>query len=138
MTLFALDALLDNEGDRKRAVRGLVRRRFESLYRGAGLQPPEGPLLTRFYATLDIPALARTRHGEAFARWLEAEHAPIDFVVRLAQEHGIVLMDGGGFDAPRMSVRVSLANLPDAAYEPIGRAIVTLLGDYHARWTAAR
>ena len=138
MTLFALDALLDHEGNRKRAVRGVVRGRFESLYRGAGLQPPEGPLLTRFYATLDIPALARTRHGEAFARWLEAEHAPIDFVVRLAQEHGIVLMDGGGFDAPRMSVRVSLANLPDEAYEPIGRAIVTLLGDYHARWAATR
>jgi aspartate 4-decarboxylase len=138
MTLLALDALLDAGGARKRAVRGILRERFERLYRGAGLAPPLGPLLTRFYATLDIPALARARHGEAFAAWLVAEHAPIDFVVRLAEEKGIVLMDGGGFDAPRMSVRVSLANLPDEAYEPIGRAIVALLEDYHARWLAQR
>jgi aspartate 4-decarboxylase len=47
-----------------------------------------------------------------------------------------VLLDGGGFDAPTMSVRVSLANLPDDAYEPIGRGIASLLGEYHARWVA--
>ena len=47
-----------------------------------------------------------------------------------------MLLDGGGFDAPRMSVRVSLANLPDDAYEPIGRAIAELLGEHHARWRA--
>jgi aspartate 4-decarboxylase len=134
MTLFALDALLDAGGTRKRAVRELVRGRFERLYRGAGLTPPEDALLTHFYATLDVPQLARSRHGEAFAKWLVESCEPIDFVVRLAEEQGIVLLDGGGFDAPRMSVRVSLANLPDDAYEPIGRAIVGLLDDYHARW----
>ena len=47
-----------------------------------------------------------------------------------------MLLDGGGFDAPRMSVRVSLANLPDEAYEPIGRGIAGLLADYHAQWRA--
>jgi hypothetical protein len=47
-----------------------------------------------------------------------------------------VLLDGGGFDAPRMSARVSLANLPDDAYEPIGRAIAELLDDCRARFTA--
>ena len=134
MTLLALDALLDAGGERKRAVRALLRERFERLYRGAGLAPPQGPFLTRFYATLDIPSLARARHGEEFAAWLTSEHAPIDFVVRLAEENGIVLMDGGGFDAPRMSVRVSLANLPDDAYEPIGKAIAALLEDYYVRW----
>jgi aspartate 4-decarboxylase len=138
MSLFALDALIDRGGARKRAVRELVRGRFERLYRGAGLTPPQGPLLTRFYATIDIPALARLRYDDAFAAWLAAECEPIDFVVRLAEEKGIVLMDGGGFDAPRMSVRVSLANLPDEAYEPIGRAIVDLLADFHARWLARR
>jgi aspartate 4-decarboxylase len=138
MTLFALDALLDKDGTRKRETRALVQERFARLYRGAGLPAPEGPLLTRYYATLDVPALARARHGEAFADWLVREHAPIEFVVRLAEERGIVLMDGGGFDAPRMSVRVSLANLPDEAYEPIGRAIVELIDDYHAQWRARR
>jgi len=136
MTLFALDALLDAAGARKRVTRAFVRARFERLYRGAGLTPPDDPLLTHYYASLDIPALARSRYGNAFAEWLLASFEAIDFVVRLAEERGIVLLDGGGFDAPRMSVRVSLANLPDEAYEPIGRGIADLLADYHALWRA--
>jgi aspartate 4-decarboxylase len=138
MTLFALDGLLDGTLARKQAARALVRRRFERLFAGAGLDAPQDALLTHYYATIDIPALARSRYGDAFAAWLLARHEPIDFVVRLAEERGIVLLDGGGFDAPRMSVRVSLANLPDDAYEPIGGAIAGLLADYHARWLAGR
>lgn len=134
MTLFALDALLDGEGARKRAARAIVRARYERLFRGAGLAPPDDPLHTHYYVSIDIPALARTRYGAAFADWLLASYEPIDFVVRLAEERGIVLLDGGGFEAPKMSLRISLANLPDEAYEPIGRAIVELLADYHARW----
>jgi len=134
MTLFALDGLLDGAGTRKRAARAVVRARFEQLYRGAGLAPPDDPLLTSYYATLNVPALARSRYGDAFAEWLVTGFELIDFVVRLAEERGIVLMDGGGFDAPKMSVRVSLANLPDQAYEPIGRAIAGLLADYHDEW----
>jgi aspartate 4-decarboxylase len=137
MTLFALAGLLDAGGARKRAARAVVRARFERLYRGVGLSPPDDPLLTRYYASLDVPALARARYGDAFAAWLLASFEPIDFVVRLAEERGIVLLDGGGFDAPAMSLRVSLANLPDDAYEPIGRAIAGLLADYHARWRQA-
>ncbi len=86
-------------------------------------------LAPHYYATIDIPALARERYGDAFAHWLRSGVEPIDFVVHLAEERGIVLLDGGGFDAPRMSVRVSLANLPDDAYKPIGRAIAELLGE---------
>ena len=138
MTLIALDALLDGAETRKHEARALVRRRWEALYRGAGLAAPDSGALTRYYATLDIPALARERYGAEFSDWLAATFEPIDFVVRLAEERGIVLMDGGGFDAPRMSVRVSLANLPDAAYQPIGRAISELLDEYHARWQSER
>jgi aspartate 4-decarboxylase len=138
MAMFALDALLDTAGRRKHATRAVVRERCASLYRGAGLPAPSGPLITHFYATLDVPALARSRHGNAFADWLVAEHEPIEFVVRLAEERGIVLMDGGGFDAPRMSVRVSLANLPDEAYEPIGKAIIELIDDRYAQWATRR
>jgi aspartate 4-decarboxylase len=136
MTLFALDGLLDAAGARKRVARAVVRTRFERLYRGAGLTAPDDPLLTRYYASLDVLALARSRYGDAFAEWMLASFEPIDFVVRLAEERGIVLLDGGGFDAPKMSVRVSLANLPDEAYEPIGRGIAGLLADYHDRWRA--
>lgn len=134
MSLFALDGLIDAGGSRKRAARDLLKARYQRLCAGARLPLPDNPLLTHYYATLDVPAIARERYGTEFAEWLVASHEPIDFVVRLAEERGIVLLDGGGFDAPRMSVRVSLANLPDAAYEPIGCAITELLGDYFATW----
>ena len=137
MALFALDGLLDRAGARKQRLRELVRGRFERLHQGLGLVPPGDAGLTHYYATFDIPAIARTRYGDRFADWLLAHHEPIDFVVRLAEQRGIVLLDGGGFDAPRMSVRVSLANLPDAAYEPIGQGIAGLLADYHAGWMAS-
>ena len=48
---------------------------------------------------------------------------PLDIVFRLAEDHAIVLLNGGGFDAPDWSARVSFANLPDEAYEKIGRAV---------------
>lgn len=137
MSLFALDALLDAAGERKQRVREVIGRRFVALYRGAGLTPPAGGAFTRYYATLDVPRIGLDRYGADFAAWLLSSFEPIDFVVRLAEEYGIVLLDGGGFDAPRMSVRVSLANLPDDAYERIGQAISALLDDYYARFRAA-
>ena len=36
---------------------------------------------------------------------------PLDLIYRLAEDHSIVLLNGGGFDAPNWSVRVSFANL---------------------------
>ena len=54
---------------------------------------------------------------------MKANVHPLDILFRLAEEHGIVLLNGGGFAAPNWSTRVSLANLDDAAYANIGRAV---------------
>jgi aspartate 4-decarboxylase len=136
MALFALHGLLDGSGAYRDAARGIVRRRFEALYAAAGVPVPDDGHQVYYYATLDVPALARSRYGDAFADWLLATFEPIDFVVRLAEERSIVLLDGGGFDAPKMSVRVSLANLTEDDYTRIGGEISRLLADYYARWRA--
>ncbi len=47
-------------------------------------------------------------------------------------------MDGGGFDAPEMSVRVSQANLFIDDYTKIGKAISELLEDYKKEWEAEK
>jgi hypothetical protein len=47
---------------------------------------------------------------------------------RLAEDRGIVLLNGGGFEAPQWSMRLSLANLPDEVYEDIGRGVRTVAG----------
>ncbi len=138
MALCALQYLADADGRYARAARELIERRSKLLYVGAGMAPREDPCCTHYYATIDIAALGRRRYGSEFADWLTASFSPIDFVVRLAEEKGIVLLDGGGFHAPAMSVRVSLANLPDESYPAIGRGISELLEDYHAAWQRRR
>jgi len=136
MALFALWGLVDyaNGYAYKTAAQTIVRQRFETLFKALDLPPPKDAFSADYYVTIDIPRLAANRHGQAFCDWLVNEHEPIDFVWRLANEKEVVLMDGGGFDSPEMSVRVSLANLPDAAYGRIGRAIGELLTDYFETW----
>jgi aspartate 4-decarboxylase len=135
MALLMLQSLTD--ATFTQVAREIVHRRFELLHAAAGIPLAADPHCTCYYATIDIPELGRSRYGEAFAAWLASGVEPIDFVVRLAEEKGVVLLDGGGFDAPQMSVRVSLANLADEAYEGVGKAISGLLAEYHARWLAA-
>lgn len=138
MTLFALNGLIDNDGEYKKTAQKIVGERFKTLYSAVGIPHPENPNDAHYYTTIDIPVLARTRYGDEFADYLVKNYEPIDFVIRLAEEKSIVLLDGGGFDAPNMSVRVSLANLPDEAYDAIGKAVSELLAEYHQYWNASK
>ena len=104
------------------------------LFRRQFKAPAFFGVLAKYLVDFAFLEQMRSRYGDAFADWLLSNFEPIDFIIRLAEERGIVLLDGGGFDAPKMSVRVSLANLPDGAYEPIGRGIADQLADYHSQW----
>jgi aspartate 4-decarboxylase len=75
-------------------------------------------------------------YGSDFVEYLVKHFDSLDFVFQLAEEHGIVLLPGGGFDAPQWSVRVSLANLPDAAYFKIGWAIAHVMKICYDEWKA--
>lgn len=134
MALLSLYSLLDKRGDYKKVAQYIVRHRFETLYSALGIPAPHNPHDAHYYTTIDIPRLAETRYGREFAKYLVKNYEPIDFVVKLAEKKSIVLMDGGGFDAPNMSVRVSLANLPNSTYEAIGRGISELLEEYYHQW----
>lgn len=139
MVFFSFQELLDLDSRLyRKEAQDLVRERFETLYAGLGVDPPRLPRYARYYTTIDIRDLARTRHGDDFSKWLADTHEPIDFVWRLAEEKGFVLMDGGGFDAPEMSVRVSLANLFTEDYDKIGKGISSLLEDYRQEWDAGK
>jgi len=138
MVLFSLYCLIDRKGDYKKEAQSIVKQRFETLYKAVGIPCPEHELDARYYTTIDIPKLAEQRYGKTFKEFMLKKHEPIDFVWRLAQEKQVVLMDGGGFDAPNMSVRVSLANLPDEAYARIGKAISELLEEYHERFKGGK
>ena len=140
MVFFSLAELLDTESHLyKKEAQGIVKERYDALYRGIGIDSPDkDDSYARYYTNIDIHELAEQRYGSDFDKWLGDNHEPIDFVWRLAEEKDVVLMDGGGFAAPNMSVRVSLANLKAEDYTRIGKAISELLLEYKYKWEAGR
>ena len=52
----------------------------------------------------------------------------------LAKEAGVVVLNGDGFDGPRWSIRVSLANLDEMNYRKIGTIIGHTLEEYAQKW----
>ena len=60
----------------------------------------------------------------------------MDITIRLARETGLVVLNGGGFDGPRWSIRVSLANLINDDYINIGQNIIKIFDEYVDSWKA--
>jgi len=134
MTMFSLFCLVDKKNVYKKRAQNIIKERVKDLYKGVGIPHPDNKYDAHYYATIDIPALAEKRYSKEFSKYLIKNFEPIDFVMRLAEEKAVVLLDGGGFDAPNMSVRASLANLPDKNYLVIGKAIKQLLAEYYKEW----
>jgi aspartate 4-decarboxylase len=136
MALFSLAALLDGDDDYQARVREVLRARFGRLCAGLGLELPEDPLRAGYYAELDLLLWAGETHGDEFVAFLTENYEPIDMVFRLAEQESVVLLHGGGFSGPEWSVRVSLANLTDDAYERVGQAITRVARQYVAEFEA--
>lgn len=137
MALFSLFCLLDQNNDYKKTCQAIVTRRFNDLYQVLNLQPPDTFNNTHYYTTIDLLKIAIETYGSDFVDYLVKHFHPLDFVFQLAEQQGIVLLPGGGFDAPQWCLRVSLANLPDEAYSRIGRAIVQLLRNCYDEWKSS-
>lgn len=136
MTLFATFALIDTADDYKARTRALLDARLEQLYRALDVPLPDDPLRAGYYAEVDLLDWAHRRSGPDFAAWLDDTHQPIDLLFQLADDHRVVLLHGGGFDGPRWSVRVSLANLRLEAYGEIGAALHSVFESYLAEYQA--
>ena len=130
MALFALFALMDERECYKQAVKGMIRRRYQTLYRELGFEPPNDPNAVGFYAVLDLEVLGAQRYGRDFVDWLLHNKNPLEILFRLADEAGVVLLPGKGFGTPHPSARISLANLEDADYARIGRIIRVIMQEY--------
>ena len=133
MALFSLFALLDKEDRYKKLTRQIVQRRLCKLAAGIGMPWFDDRYRACYYATIDLLNWARHEYGPEFAKHLEQYH-PFDVLFALAEQFSTVLLNGSGFAAPDWSVRVSLANLPDGAYEQIGDHLRTLLSRAVEDW----
>jgi aspartate 4-decarboxylase len=138
MTMFSLCELMDEKKDYQKACMDIVHRRMQTLLEGMDLQVPPNPSFDAYYALIDFEFWARKNIGDEAVEYLKKNVHPLDLAFRLAEAHGIVLLNGGGFEAPNWSMRVSLANLPDEAYEDIGRGVRTIARGYRDMYDASR
>ena len=105
---------------------------------GLGLELAPNANYDAYYGLIDFEFWARKNLGDEAVEHLKESVHPLDLAFRLAEDHGIVLLNGGGFEAPQWSMRVSLANLPDEAYENIGRGVRTIARGYRDAYRAAQ
>ncbi|MGK9147961.1 bifunctional aspartate transaminase/aspartate 4-decarboxylase [Plantibacter flavus] len=136
LLLFSAYALLDTENHYRQTVQRLIARRLDTLARGMGVTFPDDPDRVGYYVELDLLAYARRHWAPGFADYLEATYEPTDILFRLAEQTGIILLNGGGFEGPVWSIRVSLANLRDEDYAQIGRSLRAVALQYVAEWEA--
>ncbi|MFE9425539.1 bifunctional aspartate transaminase/aspartate 4-decarboxylase [Kitasatospora sp. NPDC006697] len=137
LTLFSLFALLPEGKAYKALVQSIVQQRLGLLLEGSGMKIAEDPQRAGYYIELDLLAEAERTSGKAFADFLEKNYEPTEPLFRLAEQTGVVLLNGGGFDGPQWSIRVSLANLDSLDYLKIGHHLQRIFDDYRAEWQAA-
>jgi aspartate 4-decarboxylase len=130
MSLFSLAELYDDKKLYQQACIGILRKRVMATIEGLGIEIPPNPLFDWYYGLIDLEFWLRKYGGDDVVAWIKEHVHPLDPVFRLAEDHGIVLLNGGGFDAPDWSVRVSFANLDDDVYDDIGRAVRAVARGY--------
>jgi aspartate 4-decarboxylase len=138
MSLFSLREMMDTAKAYQAACKEIVQRRVWSMIDGLGLSLTPNPNFDAYYGLIDFEFWARKNIGNEAVEYLKKNIHPLDLAFRLAESHGIVLLNGGGFDAPDWSLRVSLANLPDEVYEDIGRGVRTVARGYRDAFEASK
>jgi aspartate 4-decarboxylase len=138
MSLFSLSEMMDGQKRYQTACKEIVNRRVWTMIDSLGLKLSPNPNYDAYYGLVDFEFWARKNIGDEAVEYLKKNVHPLDLAFRLAEAHGIVLLNGGGFEAPDWSLRVSLANLPDEAYEDIGRGVRTIARGYRDAFEASK
>ena len=134
MSVFASFSLLDSENLYQSRMIDIIHERLHTLWKSSGFTLLDDPLRAGYYSEIDMEVWAKKFYGDDFFEYLKANYEPVDVVFRLAQETSLVLLNGGGFDAPEWSIRASLANLKTEDYVRIGEGIASILHSYAAKW----
>jgi aspartate 4-decarboxylase len=104
----------------------------ESTGRARSCSRSKSPIFGR------IPPAAERTGDPGFIAFVTANYEPTDLLFRLAEQTGVVLLNGGGFEGPEWSIRVSLANLRDVQYEEIGKAMMRVGQQYLDEYEASK
>ncbi len=134
MVLFSLFALMDEKDAYKNVTKRLIRRRLDALYRNQKIRPIHDENTVAYYHLLDMEVQGTQLYGRAFVDWLLKKLKPNEFLFKLAEQSGVVLLPGSGFGTAHPSARVSLANLTEVEYTRIGHALSTLMDEYYLQY----
>ncbi len=137
MSLFALNGLMDREHRYKTNAKQLIRARYRTLYGNMGVAVAPGANDVDYYTLIDLQEIGGKLYGPAFETWFVAKDLGTRFLFRLAEETGVVLLPGNGFEVMNTSARVSLANLTEIEYAAIGKFTRKVLDEYLADFNAS-
>ncbi|SDN85307.1 bifunctional aspartate transaminase/aspartate 4-decarboxylase [Afipia sp. GAS231] len=137
MALFALSGLMDREHRYKDAAKQLIRKRYLTLYRHMGVVARHELNDVNYYSLIDLQEIGGTLYGPEFKAWFIRSNLGVGFLFRLAEETGVVLLPGNGFEVVDTSARVSLANLTEIEYASIGKFTRQVLDECHADFVKA-
>lgn len=137
MSLFSLFELMDGTKEYQKVCIEMLHRRFRLAVESLGIDIRPWPTYDAYYGLFDLEFWLKNNVSPEVLDYVRKNVHPLDMVFRLAEEHGIVLLNGGGFAAPNWSVRASFANLDDEAYSNIGRAIRAVATAYVREYEAA-
>lgn len=137
MSLMSCFGLVHRDELQPRLI-GLIQRRLDDLWSATGFNLLPDPYRAGYYSEIDMMVWGKKFYGQDFCEYLNKNYDSLDFVFRLAEEHGVVLLNGDGFDGPKWSVRVSLANCNEDAYLKIGAFIRAVLEEYHANYLKSK
>lgn len=138
MSLFGLVEMMDENKLYQKACMAICEKRFHMLMDGMGIEFAARPYFDRYYGIIDYEYWARKYVGDEVTDWVKENVHPLDIAFKLAEDHGIVVLNGSGFEAPNWSVRVSFANLPDESYSAIGRGIRSVARGYLQAYRASK
>jgi aspartate 4-decarboxylase len=138
MCLFSMYELMDARKDYQKACIGIVKKRVYATIEGLGIKVEENPHFDWYYGIIDLEFWLKKYVDADCVEWIRQNIHPLDIVFRLAEDYGIVLLNGGGFEAPDWSVRVSFANLDDHVYDDIGRAVRAIARGYVQAYEASK
>jgi aspartate 4-decarboxylase len=138
MSMFSLAELMDEAKRYQNACMQIVHHRAIAMIEGLGIEVSPNPLYDCYYGLIDFEFWAHKNIGPDAVEYLKRTVHPLELAFRLAEDHGIVLLNGGGFDAPDWSLRVSLANLDDETYEEIGRGVRSIARGYRDAFEASK
>lgn len=138
MAFFSLATLIDKEGVYQKRMIKLIHDRYDALWKNFGFSMPADSLRADYYSEIDMMVWAKKLYGREFADYMDKTYSPLAIVFRLASETGSVVLNGDGFDGPRWSIRVSLANLNEADYVRLGQNIRQILNQFADEWKTSK